>query len=313
VVTAVAARAATEADRRVAAVRDDPKGRLELARASYEGDSVWCRAEQAFMEWEVERGVLNPLDADEPGSPWWRTVNEALLRDTEEARVLTEGGVTAGGSNPGVDRWLEFMGAPSSLTWYRAHNTSVARGYVDAASLAVDESTHEQKLMNLTLMRVLFAHVMEEDTALGLGPFAHIGRYVADPRSFGIDAIVKVPDFYPRHYPLDEGDEHRMDHRRVSFFAAFLAAVDDELVLPRLEELYAFGARVLNVPALLNLAFHGVPCYPWGLLTSRDRLSELGLHRHRPSFVLPLLRRLFAREDESVDGPAAAGVDVDVR
>jgi hypothetical protein len=37
--------------------------------------------------WVGSCGLLNALDGEVPGSPWWRAVNERLLRDTAEARA----------------------------------------------------------------------------------------------------------------------------------------------------------------------------------------------------------------------------------
>ena len=39
----------------------------------------------SFMRWQLSRGVLASLTATTPGSPWWRGVNERLLRDGCEA------------------------------------------------------------------------------------------------------------------------------------------------------------------------------------------------------------------------------------
>ena len=86
--------AATIAAQRVAEVRDHPQGRMELLRSSYAplpgaraaAPAAYRRAALAFMGWQLRRGLLNPLDHERPGSPWWRAVNERLLRDTCEAR-----------------------------------------------------------------------------------------------------------------------------------------------------------------------------------------------------------------------------------
>jgi hypothetical protein len=45
----------------------------------------------SFMRWEVGRGLLNALDSETPGSPWWRGINERLLRDPCEAAALAAG------------------------------------------------------------------------------------------------------------------------------------------------------------------------------------------------------------------------------
>lgn len=42
------------------------------------------------MRWQASRGVLNPLHAPQPGSAWWRAVNERLLRDGCESVALGE-------------------------------------------------------------------------------------------------------------------------------------------------------------------------------------------------------------------------------
>ena len=88
--------AARDAEQMVAEVRDDPEARIRLAADSYALRGVgrpyrpYRRAVVAFMRWQQARGVLNALDADAPGSPWWRSVNEDLLRDTLEAKLLVE-------------------------------------------------------------------------------------------------------------------------------------------------------------------------------------------------------------------------------
>lgn len=79
------------------AVRDDPAQRLELAARFYDRRAArpavrpYRRAELAFMRWQISRGVLAPPNADRPGSPWWRAVNEGLLRDAWQADLLLSG------------------------------------------------------------------------------------------------------------------------------------------------------------------------------------------------------------------------------
>ena len=76
----------------IAAVRDDPAGRLALASSIYDDPTGrrsqrprFRRAALAFTRWMAERGVLNALDGTPPGSSWWRAMNERLLRDSCEA------------------------------------------------------------------------------------------------------------------------------------------------------------------------------------------------------------------------------------
>jgi hypothetical protein len=47
------------------------------------------RAAMSFMHWQLRRGVLQPPFSDRPGSPWWRAVNERILRDGCEAVGLS--------------------------------------------------------------------------------------------------------------------------------------------------------------------------------------------------------------------------------
>ena len=87
-----------DAAQTVAEVRDDPAGRIRLAADAYAFGRggrryrPYRRAVVAFMRWQQARGVLNSPDDDIPGSPWWRAVNEDLLRDTVEAKLLIQRG-----------------------------------------------------------------------------------------------------------------------------------------------------------------------------------------------------------------------------
>jgi hypothetical protein len=78
----------------VASVRDDPTGRLALMGSLYEAEPgrpelhlPFRRAALGFMGWQLRRGLLDAPGGETPGSPWWRAVNERLLRDTAEARA----------------------------------------------------------------------------------------------------------------------------------------------------------------------------------------------------------------------------------
>src|SRR5258708_17640822 len=108
--------AATEATRRVRDVRDDPAGRIALMVSSYGQATTWAGAEVAFARWECDRGVLNPLDpldGSPPGSPWWRTVNEHLLHDAEEARLRVEADGSEPGSRSAGARWIAVFRTPA--------------------------------------------------------------------------------------------------------------------------------------------------------------------------------------------------------
>jgi hypothetical protein len=122
-----------QAERMVAEVRDDPVGRIRLAADAYAFGRggrryrPYRRAVVAFMRWQQGRGVLNSLDDDMPGSPWWRAVNENLLRDTVEAKLIVQRG-EGQPSWPNLAGWVNFFNAPSAQSWYGAHNAGCVRG-----------------------------------------------------------------------------------------------------------------------------------------------------------------------------------------
>ena len=167
--------AATWADEQVAAVRDDPSARLELVERCYRGPFgeaprhlPFRRAAMSFMRWQLRRGLLKPPGGDRPGSPWWRAVNERLLRDGCEAVALS-GGFPGAPSSRAVGYWTAFTSVPTAQTWYRAHNASVVAAYLEHRDLADAESSAERFFMNVVLCRVLYAHALVSAPRLSLG------------------------------------------------------------------------------------------------------------------------------------------------
>jgi hypothetical protein len=146
--------AAAWAEAQIAAVRDDPDQRIALMERCYHGPFgdaprhlPYRRAATSFMRWQLRRGVLNPARSDRPGSPWWRAVNERLLRDGCEALALS-GGLTGPGSSRTVGYWTAFVHEPKARTWYRAHNASVVDAYLQHRELAEQENAPERFFMN---------------------------------------------------------------------------------------------------------------------------------------------------------------------
>ena len=92
-----------------------------------------------------QAGVLAAPSADPPGSPWWRAVNEGLLRDAWQAELLVSGrpGTVA---RPSVAYWIRFLRRPSAKVWYRAHNASIVAGYLDHRDLSRQEHLLERFL-----------------------------------------------------------------------------------------------------------------------------------------------------------------------
>jgi hypothetical protein len=269
-VSGEAARIAVAATKRFASVRDDPEGRYALADSFYESHDVpgpdwYGRSQLAFMRWEIARGVLNPPhDRSQPGSPWWRKVNERILRDAIEGGMLADAGI-ATGENPSANRWRDYLVDPSPLSWYRAHNASVIAGYLKAATLATRETPAEQFLMNLVLARVLFAQALAESAPFALGEHPLLAAFLSDPRLPAVDIVMQIPDFYPRSYPLDAGEQEVLMRRAHSHDDEALAAIDME-PCSNLEELFIFGTKSLGEPELGRFLNRGLACYPHGLL-----------------------------------------------
>lgn len=253
------------ADKRVARVRDDPAARLHLLRRLYlvptevdRGYLPYRRAASAFMGWQLRRGLLNPENDPSPGSPWWRLVNEALLRDTCEASALAFG-VPGEPRTPGAAAALEFIREPSARSWYRAHNLSIATAYLEHEELASRERQIERFFINLVLVRVLFAHAMVAEPRLALGRFAFVSRPLGDPR-LGMTATFLslsrvLPDWYPLTGSLERyvEAEHSIGH-----------LLDVGLILPRGRELYRWSSEELALPELNRLLDDRGPCYAWG-------------------------------------------------
>ncbi len=117
--------------RQVEAVRESPQARLELIKRTYGGPDgraahrlPFRRAALSSMHRQLRRGVLEPLTATPPGSPWWRAVDERLLRDGCEA-IARSGGLGGAMSADSVGLWMSFVAHPAARTWYRAHNATV--------------------------------------------------------------------------------------------------------------------------------------------------------------------------------------------
>ena len=115
------------------------------------------RAAMSFMSWQLRRGVLQPAFSDRPGSPWWRAVNERILRDGCEAVGLS-GDLSGPASSRTVDYWMSFADYPVARAWYRAHNGSVVAAYLEHRDLAEAENDAERFFMNVVLCRVLYTH-----------------------------------------------------------------------------------------------------------------------------------------------------------
>jgi len=213
------------------------------------------RAALSFMRWQVGRGVLASLDAEVPGSRWWRAVNERLLRDGCEM-VARSGGLGGGPSSATVELWMRFLADPTARSWYRAHNASIVAAYLDHRDLAEQEGAVERFFMNVVLLRVLYAHSLVAAPRLSLGRFAPLGRLLGDPRLGMAGAFLSLSRILPERYPVIDDL-----HTYVNAENSLGRLLDYGVILPRLQSLYEWSAEDLGQPALVHLVREGTPSY----------------------------------------------------
>jgi hypothetical protein len=256
--------AAVWADEQTAAVRDDPVARLSLVERCYHGPYgraprhlPYRRAAMSFMRWQLRRGVLAPPQSDRPGSPWWRAVNERLLRDGCEAVGLS-GDLAGPPSSHTVEQWISFVDDPTARTWYRAHNASVVAGYLDHIDLAEAENAAERFFMNVVLCRVLYAHALVAAPDLSLGWLRTLAPLLGDPRIGMTGIFLQLSRVLPDEYPLsDDVGDYLSDE------LGFGRLLDFGVILPRLKQLYEWSAHELGSPQLLEFVRDGSMTYAW--------------------------------------------------
>jgi hypothetical protein len=209
------------------------------------------------MRWQAERGVLRPLDENPSGSPWWRAVNDRLLVDGLEA-LARSGGLPGQPSSSTITPWMSFIAEPTGRNWYRAHNASIVRAYLENRDLAEQESMPERFFLNVVLLRVLYAHALNAAPRLALGRFAPLGRVLGDPRVGMAGAFLSLGRVLPAHYParLDLETTLKIEH-------GLGRMLDYGVIAPRLQALYDWSARELDVPDLRGLIRDGSPIYAW--------------------------------------------------
>lgn len=256
--------AADHAQSVVAAARNDPAARLALLRGLYEvprgvdlGYLPYRRAASAFMGWQLRRGLLNPPADSCPGSPWWRVVNETLLRDTAEARAIAFGH-SGEPSTTAVGTHLEFIRQPTARNWYRAHNASIAAAYLANEELARQETRVERFFINVVLIRVLYAHALVAAPRLALGWLAPFARPLGDPRLGMTGIFLSLSRILPDRYPLGDDVEtyialeHGLGH-----------LLDVGVIQPRWRQLYDWSSAELGHPVLRTLLVGNLPTYAW--------------------------------------------------
>ena len=209
------------------------------------------------MDWQVRRGLLNPLDHERPGSPWWRAVNERLLRHTQEARFACLGH-PGPASSPSAEPSIRFAFQPSTQSWYLAHNVSIVTAYLDHRDLAERENRVERFFINLVLIRLLYAHALVAEPRLALAWLAPTARWLGDPRRAMTGLFLSVSRVLPDVYPLDgELDDYIADEHTIG------RLLDLGVIATRIPALYDWAAGELGIAGLTDLVHDGTPAYAW--------------------------------------------------
>ncbi|MGW6929988.1 hypothetical protein ACWGE0_07935 [Lentzea sp. NPDC054927] len=278
--------AATWAEQQVAQVRDDPAGRLALMERCYSGPFgkapqhlPFRRAAMSFMRWQLRRGVLQPPFHRRPGSPWWRAVNERILRDGCEAVGLS-GGMTGPSSSATAAQWLSFALRPTAQAWYRAHNGSVVAAYLEHRDLAEAENEPERFFMNVILCRVLYTHALVAAPRISLGWLRALAPLLGDPRLGMTGIFLQLSRVLPDQYPLNGGARYYLGQEH-----GFARLVDFGMIVPRLRQLYEWSADELGAPGLLDCVRDGALTYAWPF-------EDRDVWQPPRSRVLPVIHRI---------------------
>ena len=278
------------ANEQVAAVRDDPTARIALVERLYHGPSgtaprhlPYSRAALSFMRWQLRRGVLAPPHDERPGSPWWRAVNERLLRDGCEAVALS-GDRPGPASSRTVEYWTTFADRPTARTWYRAHNASVAAAYLEHRDLAEAENAAERFFMNVVLCRVLYTHALVAAPRMSLGWLRPLAPFLGDPRLGMTGIFLQLSRVLPDEYPLTDTVDAYLSNE-----LGFGRLLDFGVILPRLQQIYEWSADVLDEPGLRDCARDGAMIYAWPF-------EERGVWRTRTTFGVRMARRFLPPE-----------------
>jgi hypothetical protein len=241
------------------------------------------RAAMSFMRWQLRRGVLQPAFSDRPGSPWWRAVNERILRDGCEAVALS-GDLPGPASSRTVDYWMSFADYPTARSWYRAHNASVVAAYLEHIDLAETENEAERFFMNVVLCRVLYSHALVAAPRMSLGWLRPLAPFLGDPRLGMTGIFLQLSRVLPAEYPLGGTVRSYLSAER-----GFGRLVDFGMIVPRLQQLYQWSAHELAEPGLLDLVRDGAMTYAWSF-------EDRSVWQPPKSFILEVTRRALPPE-----------------
>jgi hypothetical protein len=242
------------------------------------------------MRWQVERGVLQPPFSERPGSPWWRAVNERILRDGCEAVGLS-GDLPGPPSRRTVDYWMSFADYPTARAWYRAHNASVVSAYLEYRDLADEENEAERFFMNVVLCRVLYTHAIVAAPRMALGWLRPLAPLLGDPRLGMTGIFLELSRVLPNEYPLRHSARYY-----VSAESGLGRLIDYGMIVPRLQQLYQWSAHELAAPSMLDFVRDGAMVYAWSF-------EDRSVWQPPRSFILQMARRAFPPDVNDLPGP----------
>lgn len=246
----------------VNSLKNDPNKRLESRKEYYlrygfgkESQYGFGNSEIDFLEWEIERGVLDEKYADR----WWYNVNlEFIYYSVLGAYIFEEKKQHIQIPQP-VQRWVDYLEKPSAQTWYKAHNSSIIYGYLKYYELAFKEDLIEQYFINEVLDRLLFAEVMVEGKSKLFGFW---GRILASPKSPAVDILVKIKDLYPRNYPLKWKDILNVLDIGFDIGTVISYVLDKVIIKSNRTNIYNFISELLNIPELKHFIIDNKVVYP---------------------------------------------------
>jgi hypothetical protein len=116
----------------------------------------------------------------------------------------------------------------------------------------------ERFFLNVALLRVLYAHALNAAPRLALGRFAPAGRVLGDPRVGMAGAFLSLGRVLPVRYPaeFDLDTALKIEHRLGRM-------LDYGVIAPKLQPVYDWSARELDIPDLRSLIRDGSPIYAW--------------------------------------------------
>jgi len=252
----------------VETLRNSPEARLRSRDAFYKKYGQEDKSEKygygdsevAFFGWE-ERSVLRPPGARPPGSAWWSNVNLWFIYLSELGGRAYQVGFPKHKLPVPTQFWMAFIEAPSPLTWYRAHNSSIIDGYLKYPDLAEKESMPEKVFINMVLYRLLYAQSLVEGDFV----FPKLGKILGDPRGTAVRFITHLDPYYPSHYPMTKEEIRDILGKTHSISELGVKFLDDVVIEPELTHLYHLASIWNKQPGLKALIADHKPVYPCGI------------------------------------------------